>query len=191
MHRRIGQPLGDVAVEFGDRGIDAVAGMNQSGIGAETSGEIVDRLVAPDRPGEPLAAALAGGSFRELALVVRLKRDAFRVHPLQVAGDFRRVDPGIEIGQIPFRQLCRPGWIWRIPCGSVRDVLARDIADLVVIKHFQRWRGAIRQSPQASVPNGRAALRSRRAKARPCRESCAEPYTTTARSVRQATTAAD
>ena len=53
MHRRIGQPLGDVAVEFGDRGIDAVAGMNQPGIGSKTSGDIVDRLVAPDRLGEP------------------------------------------------------------------------------------------------------------------------------------------
>ena len=30
MHRRVGQPLGNVAIEFGDRGIDAVAGMNQA-----------------------------------------------------------------------------------------------------------------------------------------------------------------
>ena len=83
MHRRIRQPLGDVAVEFGDRGIDAVAGMNQTGIGPETPGEIVDRLVAPDRLGEPLAAALVGRPFRELALVVGLKRDAFGIHLLR------------------------------------------------------------------------------------------------------------
>ena len=81
MHRRIGQPLRNVAVEFGDRGIDAVAGMNQAGIGSKTAGDIVDRLVAPDRLGEPLAAAFAGGSLRELALVVRLKRNAFRIQP--------------------------------------------------------------------------------------------------------------
>ena len=56
MHRRVGQPLGNVAVEFGDRGIDAVAGVNQAGIGPEAPGEIVDRLVAPDRLGEPAAA---------------------------------------------------------------------------------------------------------------------------------------
>ena len=105
MHRCRRQPLGDVAVEFGDRGIDAVAGMNQAGIGAEPAGEIVDRLVAPDRFGEPLAAALFCGPLGKLALVVGLKRDAFGIHPCEVAGDFRRVDTGIEIGQIPFRQL--------------------------------------------------------------------------------------
>jgi hypothetical protein len=110
MHRRIGQPLGNVAVEFGNRRIDAVAGMNQAGIGRQTPGEIVDRLVAPDRFGEPFAATLAGGFFRELALVVRLKRDAIGVHLLQIAGRFRRVDSGIEIGQVPFRQLCRFGF---------------------------------------------------------------------------------
>ena len=77
MHRRIGQPLGNVAVEFGDRGIDAVAGMNQTGIGAKTPGEIVDRLIALDRLGEPFAAALGRRLFRKLAFVVGLKRDAF------------------------------------------------------------------------------------------------------------------
>ena len=110
MHRRIGQPLGDVAVEFGDRGIDAVAGMNQTGIGAEPAGEIVDRLVAPDRLGEPFAAVFPGGLFRELALVVGLKRDAFGIHLFEVARDFRRVDTGIEIGQVPFRQLAGLGF---------------------------------------------------------------------------------
>jgi len=78
--------------------------MNQPGIGCKAAGDVVDRLVAPDRLGKPYSAAFARGSLREPALVVRLKRDAFRIHPLQVAGDFRRVDPGIEIGQIPFRQ---------------------------------------------------------------------------------------
>ena len=59
--------------------------MNQAGIGAEPAGEIVDRLVAPDRLGEPVAAVVLGRPFRELALVVRLKRDAFGIHLLQVA----------------------------------------------------------------------------------------------------------
>ncbi len=104
MHRCIGQPLGDVAVEFGDRGIDAVAGVNQPGIGAETAGEIVDRLKASHRLREPGAAALLRRLFGEFALVVGLKRDAIGIHLFQVAGDFRRVDTGIEIGQIPFRQ---------------------------------------------------------------------------------------
>ena len=103
MHGRIGQPLGNVTVEFGDRGIDAVAGMNQAGIGAQTPGEILDRFVAIDRRGEPFAAALLRRLLRELALAGRLKRDAFRVQPCEVAGDFRRIDTGIEIGQVPFR----------------------------------------------------------------------------------------
>ena len=108
MHRGIGQPLGNVAVEFGDRGIDAVAGVNETGIGGQTPGQIVDRLVTPDRRGEPLAATLLGRLLGELALVVRLKRDAFGVHLGEVAGDFRRVDTGIEIGQVPFRQPSGP-----------------------------------------------------------------------------------
>jgi len=77
--------------------------MNQSGIRAQTPGEILDRLIALDRRGEPFAAALLRRLLRELALVVRLKRDAFRVQACEVAGDFRRVDAGVEIGQVPFR----------------------------------------------------------------------------------------
>ena len=68
VHRCLRQPLGDVTVEFGDRGIDAVAGMNQTGIGSEPAGEIVDRLVAPDRFGEPLAAVLLRDPLRSLPL---------------------------------------------------------------------------------------------------------------------------
>ena len=52
-----------------------------------------------------MAAVFPGDAFRELALVVALERDAVCIHLLQVARDFGRVDTGIEIGQIPFRQL--------------------------------------------------------------------------------------
>ena len=105
MHRGRCQPLGNIAVELGDGGIDAVAGMNEAGIGAEPAGKIVDRLVTPDRFGEPAAAVFPGDAFRQLALVVALERDAVGIHLLQVARDFGGVDAGIEIGQIPFRQL--------------------------------------------------------------------------------------
>ena len=84
MHRRRGQPLGNVAVEFGDRGIDAVAGMNEAGVGTETACEIVDRLVTPHRFGKPASAIFLGGVFRKFALVVGLKRDAFFIHLLQI-----------------------------------------------------------------------------------------------------------
>src|SRR5712672_1006592 len=78
--------------------------MHQAGIRSQTPREIVDRLVAPDRFGQPFAAALSRRLFREFSFEVRLKRDAFRVHLLQVARDFRRVDTGIEIRQVPFRR---------------------------------------------------------------------------------------
>ena len=83
--------------------------MNKTGIGAETAGEIVDRLVAPDRFGQPFAAVFFRGLFRKLAFVVGLKRDAICIHLLQISADFRRVDAGIEIGQIPFRQFAGLG----------------------------------------------------------------------------------
>jgi len=78
--------------------------MNEAGIGTETAGEIVDRLITPHGSRKPAAAVVFCRKFRKLALVVRLKRDAICIHLREVAGDFRRVDAGIEIGQIPFRQ---------------------------------------------------------------------------------------
>ncbi len=99
------QPLRHVAIEFGDRGIDAVAGMHQASIRAEPAGEVIDRLIASDRLGQPCAAVIACGMFRKPALVVGLKRDAIGVHFREVARHFGRVDPAIEIRQVPFRQL--------------------------------------------------------------------------------------
>src|SRR6185312_1353454 len=95
----------DVAVEFGNRRIDAVAGMNQSGVRSKAAGKIVNGLVAPHRFGEPLAAPFSSGLLRKLAFIVGLKRNAFCVQPRKIASDLGRVDTGIEIGQVPFRQL--------------------------------------------------------------------------------------
>ena len=110
MYRGRRQPLGDVAIELGNRRIDAVAGMNEAGIGAEPAGEIVDRLVAPDGLGKPASAVIAGNVFRELALVIRFERCAVGIHLLQIARDFGRVDTGIKIGEVPFRQLAGFGF---------------------------------------------------------------------------------
>src|SRR3984957_13543107 len=131
MHRRRCQPFGNVAIEFGDRRIDAVAGMNQSGIRSEAAGKIVNGLVAPDRFGEPFAALLFCGLFRKLALVVGLKRNAFCVQPCKVAGNFRRVDTGIEIGQVPFRQLAAlvPGFGFGCGFLAVRWALGLRLAE--------------------------------------------------------------
>src|SRR6516164_7830012 len=100
--------------------------MDEARIGTEPSGEIVDGFVASDRFGKPLTAALACGLLCKLALVVGLKRDAFGIHPLQVTRNFGRIDAGIEIIKVPFRQLARlAGGLLGVPwfgCGfaSVR-----------------------------------------------------------------------
>src|ERR1700741_4563445 len=57
-YRRVGQPLGNIAVEFRDRRIEAVAGMPQPRIAPQAPGEIVDRLEPLARFGEPAAAPL-------------------------------------------------------------------------------------------------------------------------------------
>ena len=78
--------------------------MNQASIGTEATGEVVDRLVAPHGFRKPTAAAILRRPFCELSLVVGLKRDAIGIHLLQITPNFWRIDAGIEIGQIPFRQ---------------------------------------------------------------------------------------
>ena len=103
MHRGRRQPFGNVAIEFGDRGIDAVAGVHEAGIGAEAAGEVVNRLVAPHGLRQKAAAVILCRPFGQLAFVVGLKRDAIGIHPFQVARHFGGIDTGIEIGQIPFR----------------------------------------------------------------------------------------
>ena len=52
-------PLLHVAVKFGARRIERVAGMNEPGIGAEPAHQIVDRLVAAHHRGERRAAVRA------------------------------------------------------------------------------------------------------------------------------------
>ena len=119
MHRGRREALGHVAVEFRDRGIDAVAGMDEPGIGAEPAGEIVDRLIAPDRFGEPLPPSSFAVPVPRACPCSRSRRRRIGIERVEVARDFRRVDPGIEIGQIPFRQACRLArrlgglWPWR------------------------------------------------------------------------------
>ena len=79
--------------------------MDETGIGAETAGEIVDRLIASHGLREPFSAIFVCCACCELALVVRLERDAIGSHRFEIARHFRRIDPGIEIGKVPFRKL--------------------------------------------------------------------------------------
>ena len=115
MRRGRGQPLLHVAVKFGARRIDGVAGMDQTRIGAEPAHQIVDRLIAPHGLGERGAALGCAGETGELALVGVLERGAVGIGPVEVALDSRVVDAGIKIVEIPLRQgaetpRSKPGW---------------------------------------------------------------------------------
>ncbi len=79
MRRRGGDALLHVAVEFGARRIDRVAGMNEPGIGDEPAEQIVERLVALHRLGERAPGVGRVRQRGELALVGLLERDAVGV----------------------------------------------------------------------------------------------------------------
>ena len=97
MQRRSRQTLRDVAIEFRDRGIDAVAGVYQACKGTEPAREIVNRLIASHGSRKPYAAFRARRFRRELALVVCLERLAFSIDPVEIARDLGRINPEIEI----------------------------------------------------------------------------------------------
>src|SRR6478735_10750568 len=107
MQRRSRQTLRDVAIEFRDRGIDAVAGVYQACKGTEPAREIVNRLIASHGSRKPYAAFRARRFRRELALVVCLERLAFSIDPVEIARDLGRINPEIEIREIPLRQTSR------------------------------------------------------------------------------------
>ena len=74
-----GQPLLHVAVKFGARRIDGVAGMQEPRIGAEAAHQIVDRFVALHRFGERAAGFRRLRQFRKLALEGFLERETFGI----------------------------------------------------------------------------------------------------------------
>jgi hypothetical protein len=66
---------------------------------------------------------VGGGQIGQLALVVRREGGAFGVQPVEIARQFRRVGRGIEVGQVPIRQIaqrCTPG----LGCG-IKDGVGR------------------------------------------------------------------
>src|SRR6266540_1703776 len=97
-------PLLYVGVELGARGIDRVAGVEESRIGREPSEEIVERLIALHRAGRgPL------GKRRELTFVGLLECEAFGSTAIEIALHLRIIEPGIEVREIPFRQRAETG----------------------------------------------------------------------------------
>ena len=104
-----GQPLLHVAVELGDHGVGGVAGVSERGIRDQPAELVVERLVAADRLGDTWTSVLARRHFGQPALEVALESGALSVGRVQVACDFRAVDAGIEIVEIPLGQLAELG----------------------------------------------------------------------------------
>ena len=67
--------------------------------------EVVERLVALDRLGERASAAGAFDQSPELALVGLLERLGLGVSLIEVARDARIVEAGIEVVEVPLRQI--------------------------------------------------------------------------------------
>ena len=104
-----GDALLHIGVEFGARGIDGVAGMNEPGIGREPAEKIVERLVALHRLGQHRPRVRLVGERGELALVGLLECNAFHVGAIEIVLYLWIVDPVIEVGEIPFRQRADAG----------------------------------------------------------------------------------
>ncbi len=105
-----GDALLHVGVEFRAGGIDGVAGVEEAGIGREAAEKIVERLVALHRRRELRSRLGSLDERRELALVGLLERQAFGGAAIEVARNLRIIDPGIEIGEVPFRQHAEAAW---------------------------------------------------------------------------------
>ena len=104
-----------VAVELGALRIGRVAGIDQTGIGADPAEQVAQALIALHCGCQCRAAVWRCGEFRELAAIAASQRLRIEKTPLQIALELRRFDPGIKMGQVPFREiagrirrLCRP-----------------------------------------------------------------------------------
>jgi hypothetical protein len=114
-----------VGVEFRARGIDGVAGVEEAGIGREPAEKVIERLVALHRRHELRSRIGSLDKRRELALKGLLERQAFGGAAIEVALDLRIIDPGIEVGEVPFRQHAEAAW----GTGLGRTGLGRSLSD--------------------------------------------------------------
>jgi len=88
-----------VAVELRAHRVRRVARIDKARERNEPAEQVVEGFVALHRLGEPGACERG-----ELALVSLLERDAFGVGAVEVALHLRRIDRGVEVGEIPFGQ---------------------------------------------------------------------------------------
>ena len=104
MRRSRGDLVLHVAVELGALGVSGVAGMDQPGEGHQPAKQVLDLLVTGHGGAELGAGPRGRRDFGEFALVGLLERGAFGLGAGEIGGHLRRIDAGIEIGQIPFRE---------------------------------------------------------------------------------------
>jgi hypothetical protein len=124
MRRCRSQPILHVRVELAAGWVERIAGMNEPGIGAQTSEQIIERFISFDRfhkRASRLCLRLTC-ELRELALVGLFEREALRVDAVEILFYLGVVDARIEVGQIPFRQAAKParcaGFPGRTSCAS-------------------------------------------------------------------------
>src|SRR5919197_3224684 len=113
-------PLLYIGVELGARGIDRIAGVEESRIGRETPEEIVKGLVALHRRGQRRAGRGVVGERRQLAFVGLLECEAFGSTAIEIALDLRIIEPGVKIREIPFRQRAETGHARSLACSKSR-----------------------------------------------------------------------
>ena len=104
-----GDALLYVGVELRARGIDGVAGVDKTGIGREPAEQIIECLEPLHRLGQRRPRVRPPGKRSEPALIGLLEGDTLGIGAIEVAFHPRVIHPGIEVGQIPFRQRAEAG----------------------------------------------------------------------------------
>jgi len=91
-----------VGQELGAIGVERVLIIAQARIGHQPPGHRLDPLVAADA-----FQHRAGIEAGQLALIIAGKGGAFALQPAEIAGHFGRVGGGVDVGQVPFRQIAQ------------------------------------------------------------------------------------
>ena len=106
MRAGVGHLLLDVAIELGALRVRRVAGIDEAGIGGDAADQFLQRLEVAQRFAEPAGLAPLGFGG-ERALPAAFERHGVARRLVQIGLQFGRVDAGIEVGQIPFRQIAK------------------------------------------------------------------------------------
>jgi hypothetical protein len=93
MRGRSRDALLHVGIEFCSRGIDGIAGMDETGIRNQPAEKIVEGLIALYSVRERRARRGSVGEPRKLALICLFESNAFRIGAIEIALHLRIIDP--------------------------------------------------------------------------------------------------